>query len=95
MGLKSNTPNKAAIEFVEYLKKNYSDIIGNHLIINDNEVIWEEGPYDWTAITMGTSLGSPEFGNYSDVCTEYPTGLENEHVFAEAINSYSISFHEQ
>jgi len=92
MKLKAKTPNGAAREFAAWLKKQYPSIVGNHLIVRDNEVIWEEGPYEWTSVTVGSGIFAGETGIYSQPCRYWPNGLSNDHVFAEAINHYSISF---
>jgi len=90
---KAKTPEKAAQEFADHLKKEYGDIVGNSLIVRENMVIWEEGPYEWTVITMGTNMFGPEFGNYSGEDEHYPEGPKNKYVFAEAENHYSIGFY--
>ena len=93
--LKAKTPKGAAKEFAAYLTKTYPEIVGNHLIVKENEVIWEEGPYEWVHITAGSIIFAGESGNYSEQSPDWPEGISNKHVFAEPINHYSIAFHEK
>jgi len=92
MELKSNTPEKAANEFASYLKKQYPKFIGNYLIVDGNKVVWEEGPFEWTMICAGCTLFGPSNGNYSEV-GDFPNGISNNNVYAEADNHYSVSFY--
>ena len=51
-------------------------------------IIWEEGPFEWIGITMGTSIFAAELGDYS---IESNINVENDRGFYfEALNSYSI-----
>jgi hypothetical protein len=56
-------------------------------------VIWEEGPFEWTMISCGTTLTGPSNGIYS-APGPFPDGLHgnNNSWFAEPKNNYQLNF---
>jgi hypothetical protein len=91
--IKAKTPTKAAQEFAAMIQDRFGEYFPKP-IVEGTRVIWEEGPFEWTCVTMGTTICGPEFGLYSEPDYQFPEGPRNEYVFAEALNHYSIEFYE-
>ena len=57
-------------------------------------VCWEEGPFEWTSITGGSTLYAGETGSYSTP-GPFPQGLSTHDWMAECYNSFVLNFHDQ
>lgn len=58
------------------------------------EIMWEEGPFDWAiALSGGSWLYAGESGAYSEV-GEFPQGISGDYWHAEPKNSYTLTFYE-
>lgn len=106
--LRATSPKEAATKFAEWLRIQCREIGNNeaHLFLWSPEeakrrgygsgwsVCWEEGPFDWTMVSAGSSLYAGELGNYGSP-GPFPEGLDGDGWYSEMYNTFIISFYEK
>lgn len=55
-------------------------------------VCWEEGPYEWTMITLGSSFNAGNSGDFSKP-GPFPEGLSTKAFHAEPYNHFILNFY--
>jgi hypothetical protein len=100
--LEAKTPRAAAARLAAYLRETFET--DSVLVWSPQEtkargwgsgwaVCWEEGPYEWTAITMGSSFSAGATGNYSKP-GPFPEGLSSPTFHCEPYNGFILNFYE-
>lgn len=102
--LEAKTAKTAAKRLAELIKETFPDQVKNLFVWSPEEtksrgwgsgwaVCWEEGMYDWTAITAGSSIYAGESGRYSQPGW-FPEGLRGSNWYAEPYNGFVINFYQ-